>query len=239
MLLDLARGTVRLVYPAVCAGCQTLVADSAAEFCPDCVRAITTEPHHTCPRCSSSVGEHADVSAGCPRCRDDRFHFDGVFRLGPYDGQLRELILAAKFLNGEGVAEAIGVLWARHHAERFRSLGVDMVVPVPLHWWRRFVRGYNPAEAVAAAVARELRVAHRPAWLRRVRPTKSQVTLSATERRANVRGAFRAARGARLAGANVLLVDDVLTTGSTASEAARALKEAGARAVYAAVLAHR
>lgn len=237
MLLDLARGVIQLVYPAVCAACEAVVADPAADFCPDCAGAITADPYHICRRCTSNVGEFADVSAGCPRCREDRFHFDAAVRLGPYDGRLRDMILSMKRRAGEGLAEAVGRLWAEHHADQFRALGVGVVIPVPLHWWRRFRRGYNQAETVAAAVARHLGAEHRPGWLRRVRPTVSQVGLSASERRANVRGAFRATRSARLAGATVLLVDDVMTTGSTASEAARALKAAGAGTVYAAVLA--
>jgi ComF family protein len=203
------------------------------------VRALTEDANFTCPRCSSTVGEHADVSAGCPRCRGDRFHFESAGRLGPYDGVLREAVLAMKRRPGETLAECLGRLWARHHADRFRALGVRVVIPVPLHWWRRFRRGYNQAESLAAAIAGQLGVDHRPGWLRRRRPTASQAQLPESTRRTNVRGAFRPGRGARLAGLTVLLVDDVLTTGSTASEAARALKEGGAAAVHVAVLAHR
>jgi ComF family protein len=239
MLLDLARGIRQLVYPTVCAGCEALVAAPAADFCPDCVAAIVHDPHHTCPRCSSTVGEHADVAAGCWGCRDDRFHFDSAFRLGPYDGRLRDVILVMKGRDGEPVAESVGRLWAGHHADRFRGLGVNVVIPVPLHWWRRFRRGYNQSETVAAVAAQLLGVEHQPRWLRRTRPTASQIGRSKSERRTNVRGAFRSGRSARLAGTTVLLIDDVLTTGSTASEAARALKAGGARAVHVAVLAHR
>lgn len=239
MVPELVRGFRQLVYPAVCARCQTLVADPAEEFCAPCADALTADPHFTCPRCTSTVGEHADVSAGCPRCRDERFHFDSAVRLGPYDGGLRDAILAMKHRPGEALAECVGRLWARHHAERFRALGVGVVIPVPLHWWRRFRRGYNQAESLASAIARQLGVEHRPGWLRRVRPTPCQTQLAQSARRSNVRGAFRASRSARLAGTTVLLVDDVLTTGSTASEAARALRQAGARVVHAAVLAHR
>jgi ComF family protein len=144
-----------------------------------------------------------------------------------------------KHRSGEATAECLGRLWARHHADRFRTLGAQVVIPVPLHWWRHFRRGYNQAEALAAAIAVRLKVEHRPGWLRRVRPTPSQAQLAKSARRTNVRGAFRAARRARLAGRTVLLVDDVLTTGSTAGEAARALRQAGAAAVHVAVLAHR
>lgn len=239
MVLELARGLHQLVFPRVCAGCDALVDGLAVDFCAGCASALTADPHFTCPRCTSAVGPHADVSAGCPRCRDDRFQFESAGRLGPYDGPLRDAILRMKRQGGETLAAHVGWLWARHHADRFRALDVGVVIPVPLHWWRRVRRGYNQAEALSAPIAQMLRVEHRPGWLRRVRRTAYQTHLAVSDRRTNVRGAFRAARGARLAGATVLLVDDVLTTGSTAGDAARALRQAGAAAVHLAVLAHR
>lgn len=239
MLVDLVRGFRQLIYPAVCVRCEVLVARAGDDFCPECATALTTDPHFTCPRCTSTVGEHADVSGGCPRCRGERFQFDSASRLGLYDGGLRDAVLAMKRSTGQQLADCVGRLWARHHADRFRTLGVGVVIPVPLHWWRRFRRGYNQAEVLSAAVAQLLGVEHRPGWLRRTRRTALQSELPESDRRTNVRGAFAVTRGARLAGKAVLLVDDVLTTGSTASEAARALRQGGAIAVHVAVLAHR
>jgi ComF family protein len=152
---------------------------------------------------------------------------------------LRETILAMKQRRGELLAECLGRLWARHHAERFRALGVDLVIPVPLHWWRQLRRGYNQSESLSAAIARRLQIDHRPGWLKRIRPTQYQTALPAAARRENVRGAFRVARSAVLAGRRVLLIDDVLTTGSTLHEAARALGAKGAHIVHAAVASHR
>src|SRR5947208_893845 len=236
---QLAQGVVQLIFPAVCGACGRSLDAEEGAFCSECRASLTTDPLPSCPRCAASVGPHAAVEDGCTQCRDWRFHFDKTIRLGPYEGLLRELVLRLKHSTGETLAELLGELWAEVAQHRLSAVGADVVIPVPLHWWRRFRRGYNQSEAVAAAVARRLGAEHRPGWLGRIRPTASQVGLSRSERRTNVHGAFRAARGARLAGATVLLVDDVMTTGSTASEAARALKAAGARAVYAAVLAHR
>jgi len=239
MLADLVRGFRQLVYPAVCARCDVLIGRAEDGFCPDCVSALTADLHFTCPRCTSTVGEHSDVSEGCPRCRDVGFYFDSASRLGLYEGGLRDTVLAIKTSTGQQLAESVGRLWARHHADRFRALGVGVVIPVPLHWWRRFRRGYNQSEALSQPIAQRLGAEHRPAWLRRTRPTSYQSQLSETDRRTNVRGAFAVTRSARLTGKAVLVVDDVLTTGSTASEAARALRQGGASAVHVAVLAHR
>jgi ComF family protein len=116
-------------------------------------------------------------------------------------------------------------------------LQVEVVVPVPLYWLRRLTRGYNQSAAVAGGVARVLGLPCRPRWLRRVRNTPKQVGQSLAARQENVRGAFRARRRAPLAGRSVLLVDDVMTTGATLGEAARALRAAGAARVAVAALA--
>jgi ComF family protein len=237
MVPELVRGFRQLIYPSICVRCNALVAESDQDFCASCAASLTTDPHFCCPRCASTIGAHTDVSAGCPHCRDNRFQVGAVSRLGPYAGALRDDILAMKHRSGETASECIARLWTRHHADRFRSMGVQVVIPVPLHWWRRFRRGYNQVEAPAVAIAGLLGVECRPRWLRRVRATPFQAQLPESERRTNVRGAFRVSNSARLFGKSVLLVDDVLTTGSTANEAARALRRGGATRILVAVLA--
>jgi ComF family protein len=137
----------------------------------------------------------------------------------------------------EGLAEAIGELWAQEALGPLLTVGAGAVVPVPLHWRRRWSRGYNQAAALARALASRLRLSFDDRWLRRVRPTGFQAG-GKDARRANVKDAFLAKADPRLRGSTVLLVDDVLTTGSTASTAARALRTAGASRVVVAVLAH-
>jgi len=238
-LLDLSRGLRELIFPSVCGACGVVVPGSADFFCSSCATAITSDVHKTCPRCASSVGEFTDLENGCPRCRGEHFRFDGSFRLGPYEGMLRDLVLRMKHDSGEVLAECVGRLWARVAEKRFRQVGANVVIPMPLHWLRKWQRGYNQSEALSEAIAVRLGLRHEPAWLKRTRSTPHQTTSSATERRENLRGAFRVARDATLKGATILLIDDVLTTGSTASEAAKALKESGAARVIVAVLANR
>jgi ComF family protein len=181
------------------------------------------------------VGPHVALDGGCVRCRDESFAFERVLRLGPYEGLLREVILRMKHAAGEGLTEVLGDLWAGHAELPLRSVAADVVVPVPLHWRRRWARGYNQSEALARAIADRLGLPCRPRWLRRLRHTPFQTQQAPTDRRDNVRGAFAARPW--LAGRSVLLVDDVLTTGSTCSEAARALRAVGVAHVAVAVLA--
>jgi ComF family protein len=121
---------------------------------------------------------------------------------------------------------------------RLQALGPHVIVPVPLHWRRHWQRGFNQSEALARALAQRLGTRCRPALLRRIRATPPQPGCTPPQRRDNVRGAFAARAGSSLPGQTILLVDDVLTTGATATEAARALQALRPARVIVAVLAH-
>jgi ComF family protein len=235
---QLAHGLLQLVYPSTCFACgRALPTEEQAHFCTACRNELTTDLFPCCPRCAGTVGPYVSLTDGCTACRDQAFRFEGAVRLGPYTGRLREVILKMKHLSGEGLAEVLGELWARHLDQRLRELKADVIVPVPLYWWRRWTRGYNQSAVLAQALAQQLRIPCRTRWLRRIGNTPRQALQNATNRRANMRNAFLAAARPELRGKTVLLVDDVLTTGSTANDAARALHEAGAARVVVAVLA--
>jgi ComF family protein len=151
-----------------------------------------------------------------------------------YEGPVRRLLHRLKF---ENLALAAGPL-ADLAVEALRrdpsglAGGAEVVVPVPVHWIRRNRRGFNQSELIARRIARALGLPL-VAALRKVRATEPQVELERERRLANPRGAFRARRAAAIRGRPVLLVDDVMTTASTAAECSRALLEAGAREVFA------
>jgi ComF family protein len=241
-LLDLAHGISLLIFPNLCWVCSAAEAEGS-EFrhglCRNCHREIAADAHARCPRCAATVGANSDVATGCPACRTARFSFDGAVRLGPYQGRLAEAILRTKSGAGEALAELLGRTIAEEHGASLRAFGADAVVPVPLHWNRRLLRGYNQAESIARELASALHVPIEPQWLRRVKPVVQHLQSSATARRENIKGAFSARRVASAGRKCILLVDDVMTTGSTLSEAARVLKAAGAERVIAVILARR
>ncbi|MBV9122162.1 MAG: ComF family protein [Planctomycetes bacterium] len=234
---DLGWGMLHLLYPGICHACGRSLSRDEQHFCQACRQALVLDPHPTCPRCAGTVGPFANVEEGCPSCRASSFHFEKAFRLGPYEGLLRELILRLKHPPGEELAEVLGALWAEQTGPRLRGWGAEMVIPVPLHWRRRWQRGYNQSEVLARCLACSLGLPCRPRWLSRIRNTPKQTEQTAEGRRANVRGAFQVRPGAGLRGKTILLVDDVLTTGATCSEAAHALRQGGAAGVVVAVLA--
>jgi len=154
-----------------------------------------------------------------------------------YAGPIREGIHVLKFDPEPALAPELGAMIADAvERQPFRETP-GVVVPIPLHRRRRRRRGFNQAELLARMVSRRLAVPLETRTLRRVRDTPSQIGQGKAARRRNVRGAFRCRSGRRLAGVRVLLVDEVLTTGATLAEAARALRRAGALGVTAAVLA--
>ena len=204
---------------------------SRRTLCGRCLWQVAPE-FIACEKCGAAVGPHLPTR-DCLRCRDERWPFSRVLALGEYrHDALRRLILRAKPAAGTSAAALLGRLWAERFAAATGEF--DAVVPVPRHWTNRIVHGSAASERVAEAIARYWR---RPLLLHAVRKrrrTPRQAGLKPTQRRHNLRGAFAARR---VDGLSLLLVDDILTTGSTAAEVTRALCDAGADHVTIAVIA--
>lgn len=154
-----------------------------------------------------------------------------------YQGAAAEVVKAFKYGRDMRALEVMGPLLAERVAGAPFAGAVDVVAPVPLHWARRVARRFNQSELLAERVAGGLRVDLEPKALRRLRYTTPQTMLSGREREENIKGAFQVRSPAAVKEARVLLVDDVMTTCSTARECSRALLDAGARSVDVAVFA--
>jgi ComF family protein len=235
----LGEGLLQLVYPAVCPTCLEAIGSANSPFCVRCQVALETDRFAACWRCGSTVGPHENVMDGCSHCRTSSFQFNRLVRLGTYDGLLREVVLRMKSPAGENLAWSMGELLAHRLAPALAGSKVDAVVSMPLHWRRRLARGYNQSEAIGRAAARLLRLPYLDGRLVRSRLTQHQVGLSATQRQSNVIASFGVRHLTSIQGRKLLLIDDVLTTGSTVNEAARTLRHAGAKEVMVAVLAQR
>ncbi len=228
---------MQLFYPGSCHLCGVLLPPAVESFCASCRASLLNDEFPSCPRCAGTIGPFVQATAGCVHCRNETFAFDMAMRLGLYDNVLRDAVIRLKHHSGEVLAELLGELWVGRDLQRFQAIAADAIVPVPLHWWRRWRRGYNQSAALGRGIAKQLKIPCFPSWLRRLRNTPDQTTQSPGGRRQNVRGAFGSRRRAQLKGRTILLVDDVMTTGATANEAARALRAAGAARVAIAALA--
>jgi ComF family protein len=209
------RAAFELLLPPVCAGCGRTVAE--LPLCAGCrlpaADALGPAPRPLSAWCAATLHE----GGGAEWVRRFKYPARGIAGL-------------------DGAAEAVALALVQGLAPRVPGGAPDLVVPVPLHPRRLRERGFSPAALLARTLAREVHVRVAPTLLTRVRDTRSQTELSRAERRRNVVGAFepRAAAPARL-----WLVDDVVTTGSTLAEAARALERAGAREIVGVCLAWR
>ncbi len=217
-----------LIFPTRCAGCGD---HAGRPICARCNASLSLVRGPACRRCGKPTLRDVDW---CPQCGDRLRQVDVTAALATYEEPLRSVIHKLKYGNGWRLAAPLGAMAAVRLAPMLGSAN-PLVTHVPMHRRRRRARGYDHAELLARGVARSLGLTAVGA-LERTRPTAAQVSLGPAERRRNVKGAFRAA-GAMVEGADVVLVDDVLTTGSTLAECARALKQAGAERVIACVLA--
>jgi ComF family protein len=178
-------------------------------------------------------GYPLDEHGVCAACRSGLRGFDSAACFGFYEGSLRSLIHLFKYAGMKPLARPLA-----GYLERALSVDdrFDMVVAVPLHWRKRWARGFNQAELLARHIAKHRDIPLVNA-LRRKRPTGVQAGLAIAGRRRNVEGAFAARAAADVKGKRILLIDDVMTTGATASACASALKRAGAASVSLATLA--
>ena len=228
-----------LLFPPRCLCCDADLLSSPDDLlvCADCRLLLAPEVWLGCARCGALSGGQRESTGGCWLCHRTRVEFDTVVTLGGYDLGLRKMVLRMKRPSGGSLAAAMGRLLALRRGRQLADLGGGLIVPVPMYWTRRLGRGTNSPETVADCLGRSLGIPVGRRVLSRCRNTLPQASLPPRERFRNVRGAFRVRAGYHLDGRGVLLVDDILTTGATCSEAAKVLKQAGASLVAAVVVA--
>ena len=182
----------------------------------------------------------ATVGIECAACQKEKRSFTKATAYGAYDGGLRELIHLLKYERVEPAAGVLGTMLAEAIGKLQVSSKSLVVVPVPLYAGKRRDRGFNQAELIARKALKELDLPHAQLMtdvVERIRPSASQIGLTRPQWRENIRGAFRVSHPNKIYSRDVLLVDDVLTTGTTASECARILRKASAQNVWVATVA--
>lgn len=227
-----------LLLPPTCNACGADLPSLAEPplFCGPCREAFRTLPGPVCRRCAAPTGPGM-VPDDCIRCRGRDYHFEAALTLGLYQGLLREAVIRMKQRVHEALTLSMGCLLAERVRETLADASPDLLVPVPSYWLKRLWRGVNGPDLLVEAISGRLGVPWADDVLVCRRRTQKQGTLMPSERAANVRGAFAFNTDYDILGTHLLLVDDIMTTGSTASEAARTLRRAGAARVTVAVVA--
>jgi ComF family protein len=235
-ILKALHAVASLFYPATCVVCAANV-ERSEYLCADCQRAAPRIVAPFCAKCSEPFPGAITQTFSCANCENRVLHFECAVAAYRSRGLVRKLVHEFKYARQRHLRYPVAG-WLREtlsdprlHGRRF-----DVIVPVPLHPARERERGFNQAmllaELLAPAVAAPLR-----AVLERTRYTTTQTAYDRAERMENLHGAFRLRKNQDVRDLRVLLIDDVLTTGSTLSECARVLRAAGAVSVHAATAA--
>ena len=232
-----------ILFPSDCRICHAPLTNIAAlPVCEPCLARIVPLEGPLCQICGEKLfhpNAEAEEVPMCPICRRVGAHFRRAAAFGAYEGALRDLIHLFKYNGVRPAGKVLGGLLGQTVATMALPDSVT-VIPVPLWSGKRTARGFNQAEAIARAFISfqsSSSIQLDTSILVRTRETASQTGLTRPQRRANVRGAFAVMKAERVKDRSILIVDDVMTTGTTAGECARVLRRAGAKEVFVATVA--
>ena len=226
------------LYPRRCDACGGRVEEAGRHWCWDCRAEVMVLHQPFCRVCGTPVAGEVTEQFICHQCRKQPPHYDACRSAARFDGAVRESVLALKYHGHQWlVADLVDFLEAAVRTW-YQADSFDVVLPVPLYSRRLRERGFNQAGLLAEEMAGRLGMSVEQNFLRRIRDTGTRTRLTGAARRSNLRQAFALKDGVDLSGQTVLLVDDVMTTGTTLSECARVLRNAGARGVFGVTVAH-
>lgn len=227
---DVWRRLPNLIFPPRCLSCEAAVLDVGA-LCGSCWLDIHFIDGAVCPSCGQPFELDPGPGALCGACVQSPPLYDRARAVFLYNEASRALVTGYKYGDRTDRAPSFGRWLARAGGELLAD--ADLLIPVPLHWRRLFLRRFNQSALLVQAVHRETLVPVLLDGLERLRSTQQQVGLSHAKRRRNVRGAFAVPdkRISAISGQKVVLVDDVVTSGATIEACTRALKKAGAARV--------
>lgn len=237
-LLDIKDDILDFVYPQSCPICQKHLGRDEKHVCENCWKTLAILPAPFCPYCKSffeeeeSLVEHGCVCLSKPKDR----RILAVRSLGTFDEYYQKLIHRFKYDKKIPLGKRLAARLGQAVAFNVDFTSCDLVIPVPLHRARHRERGFNQSEILAEGISEETKIPLAKDILKRRKNTEDQTYLSARQRAENVRDAFVVTKPGRVKGKNVILVDDVMTTGATLNECAAMLQKAGARKIHAATL---
>ncbi|MEA2103876.1 MAG: ComF family protein [Candidatus Cloacimonadota bacterium] len=231
MKFNLINQTLDLFYPKYCFVCGEKLFENDF-LCEKCKEKIELTDKNICFIC----GKNEIKNGICDDCKS-KYHFDSVFAALKYNPIIKNLMHNFKYAEFKKLANYLGAYLVECLLEYPFISQIDYVIPIPLHKVKKRSRGFNQADLIAEFVANKLNIKFSSTLITRKKFTKSQTKLSKEKRKKNVSGAFCVPNPQILHGKNILLIDDVLTTGSTLSAAVSEILKTGANKIFAATLA--
>ncbi|MFH1228180.1 MAG: ComF family protein [Planctomycetota bacterium] len=238
LISSLWNNLLDIIYPRYCLECgKNLASTEHFYLCLECISKITfVNQFNACPKCGLDLGPYTEGNVLCRDCAIHKPRFDKAFAVARYDGIMRNVILKLKYQKDKPLAVPLSRLAAKTIEESKEK--TDLIMPVPLCRTKLKERGFNQSKLLAEGVANILKIKLSSDNILKIKETRDQAGLDGSARRENLKDAFSVSRPSEIKDKKVLLVDDVLTTGTTISEISRVLKKAGANKVFACVLAH-
>lgn len=253
------RELLNLIFPPRCVGCETYLFDEfpllgkspdrfasdpisllqKQTWCDRCLDAVRAPLSDRCPTCGAITAVHRSYHGRCRLCYQSKFHFHQAICINNYAGLMQQLVIRMKGQRDEPLAMQFGDLLG-YELERIDDLkDVDLLVPVPTHWLKKFRKGFQASELICQKASSLSQIPARNRLLRATRKTEKQGMLSEAQRRNNVNGAFEVTPfyRKRIRDLHIVLIDDVMTSGATVNQCASVLLDAGARRIDVAVIA--
>lgn len=234
--MTVLSGLLNLVYPAVCGICEAKLADgtdSGLSVCDKCLSGIKRNKPPFCRRCGRSLYGAAESVEACWECYGRRFYYERSWSCLIYEGIAKETLHLLKYSKKLSFGAVFCELFVRFIRENPEIIsGMDAVIAVPLHGAKLREREFNQAHLLAKAIVKEFDLKDLSRYLIRAYPTRPQSKLDKSERLKNVKDTFKAIEISFLRDKNILLADDLFTTGATLNECAKILKEAGVKKIH-------
>ena len=227
-----------LIFPRTCSLCgRTVSFKENKNICDDCLQTLPKLEGLFCHKCSLPL---ADGGATCPDCKNSKnIYFETLKAPYVYTGKIRVLIKKIKYSQRPFLAKDLSKQMADFIKREHIAENIDIIIPVPIHWCKNLMRGYNQAALLADCIAQEINKSFYPKALLRTKYTKPQFKLKKRQRMENLENMFEINKKYAdvIKGKRILLIDDIATTCSTANQCSKVLKENKAKNIIVAALA--
>lgn len=230
--IGVLRNLINVCFPPVCLHCHTEIDSQDMWLCGSCFDKLSFIPEQHCPKCG-----YPTEDSECNNCAENHYVFTQAKSVFLFDGPAKTLVHALKYDGFTHVADWFANQMYKTVLSEMPMPDLNYVTAIPLHRVKKRERGFNQSEEIARAMATKLKVPYSDSLLKRKSNTMSQTLLNSVSRRKNLRDAFMPGRVVP-SGKNILIIDDVFTTGTTVNEAGKVLMSQGAGSVYVLTVCH-